>query len=198
MSTARPVQYTGVDGITLVGDEWPAEPSGRPTILMLHGWPDTYRLWDGMVAALAPQYRCVRFTLPGFETPAPGKTRTLAEMTAQLLAIVDTVSPTQPVTLLLHDWGCIFGYELAMRHPERVNRIVGIDIGDHHFGAAAFGAFGKSIDDRLMCNVFGIGAINSRHMLQSIEIIAPRVWNATGICKVVFVHLFDVRCITAK
>lgn len=64
------------------------EGRGSHTIVMLHGWPDTYRLWDGMVAALAPQYRCVRFTLPGFETPAPGKTRTLAEMTAQLLAIV--------------------------------------------------------------------------------------------------------------
>lgn len=108
---------------------------GSHTIVMLHGWPDSHRLWDGMVAALAPQYRCVRFTLPGFETPASGPTRSLADMTAQLLAILDTVSPHQPVTLLLHDWGCIFGYELAMRHPARVNRIVGIDIGDHNAGA---------------------------------------------------------------
>ncbi|MDZ7919705.1 alpha/beta fold hydrolase [Rhodoferax sp.] len=111
------------------------EGRGSQTIVMMHGWPDTHRLWDGMVAALAPQYRCVRFTLPGFETPTSGKTRSLAEMTAQLLAIVDTVSPGQPVTLLMHDWGCIFGYELAMRHPERINRIVGIDIGDHNAGA---------------------------------------------------------------
>ena len=35
-----------------------------------------------------------------------------------------------PVTLVLHDWGCIFGYQFCMRHPERVRRIVGVDIGD--------------------------------------------------------------------
>jgi len=32
--------------------------------------------------------------------------------------------------LLLHDWGCLFGYELAARHPQRVARIIGVDIGD--------------------------------------------------------------------
>lgn len=117
------------------GTEVFVEGTGPHTIVMIHGWPDTYRLWDGMVAALTPHYRCVRFTLPGFETPPTGVTRSLAQMTAQLLAIVDAVSPGQPVTLLLHDWGCIFGYELAARHPQRVARIVGIDIGDHNSGA---------------------------------------------------------------
>ena len=116
---------------------------GSHTVVMLHGWPDTHRLWDGMVGALAPQYRCVRFTLPGFEDPASAPARTLAQMTAQLLAIVDTVSPQQPVTLLLHDWGCVFGYELAMRHPDRVARIVGIDIGDHNSGAYLRALSGK-------------------------------------------------------
>ena len=33
---------------------------------------------------------------------------------------------------MLHDWGCIFGYELAMRHPQRVEAVVAIDIGDHN------------------------------------------------------------------
>ena len=114
------------------GTEVWVEGTGPHTIVMVHGWPDTHRLWDGMVTALAPHYRCVRFTLPGFEAPQTGPTRTLAQMTAQLLAIVDAVSPGQPVTLMLHDWGCIFGYELAMRHPARVHRMVGIDIGDHN------------------------------------------------------------------
>ena len=31
---------------------------------------------------------------------------------------------------MLHDWGCLFGYELAARHPQRVARIIGVDIGD--------------------------------------------------------------------
>jgi pimeloyl-ACP methyl ester carboxylesterase len=43
------------------------EGSGPKTVVMLHGWPDTHRLWDGQVAALKERFRCVRFTLPGFD-----------------------------------------------------------------------------------------------------------------------------------
>ena len=30
----------------------------------------------------------------------------------------------------MHDWGCVFGYQLVMRHPSLVSKIVGVDIGD--------------------------------------------------------------------
>jgi cis-3-alkyl-4-acyloxetan-2-one decarboxylase len=52
-----------------------------------------------------------------------------------LRQIVDRISPDKPVTLMLHDWGCIFGYEFAMRHAERVARVVAVDVGDHNSGA---------------------------------------------------------------
>ena len=45
------------------------EGQGPYTIVMVHGFPDTYRLWDGTVAALKDSYRCARFTLPGFVGP---------------------------------------------------------------------------------------------------------------------------------
>lgn len=117
---------------TVQGTEVLIEGQGDETIVCIHGWPDTLSLWDRTVQALQGRYRCVRFTLPGFEGPPPQgqKALTLAELTARLLAIVDAVSPGQPVSLLLHDWGCVFGYELAARHPERVARIAAVDIGD--------------------------------------------------------------------
>jgi pimeloyl-ACP methyl ester carboxylesterase len=45
-----------------------AHISGRTgaLIVMLHGWPDTHRLWDETVRALYPRWRCVRFDLPGY------------------------------------------------------------------------------------------------------------------------------------
>jgi cis-3-alkyl-4-acyloxetan-2-one decarboxylase len=101
----------------------------------MHGWPDTLRLWDGTVAALQDRYRCVRFNQPGFAPGSPRRMRTLDELVAHYAAIVDKVSPGRPVTLLLHDWGCIFGYQYAMRHPGRVARIIGVDIGDTNSGA---------------------------------------------------------------
>src|SRR6478735_2879020 len=38
------------------------EGTGPETIVMIHGWPDTYRLWDKQVEHLKDRYRCIRFT----------------------------------------------------------------------------------------------------------------------------------------
>ena len=100
------------------------------TVVMIHGWPDTYRLWDAQVTALAKTFRCVRFSLPGFEVAAPARRVSLDQMVALFGEIVDAVSPDAPVTLLLHDWGCVFGYQFAARQPQRVAQVIGIDVGD--------------------------------------------------------------------
>jgi pimeloyl-ACP methyl ester carboxylesterase len=119
--------------------------TGPETILMLHGWPDTAALWDFQVAAFSPHYRCVRFTWPGFEPGAPSKEHPLDDLIALCEQVVRETSPDQPVTLLLHDWGCLFGYQFAMRHPEMVARVIGVDIGDAGSSAhrAAIGIKGK-------------------------------------------------------
>jgi pimeloyl-ACP methyl ester carboxylesterase len=106
-----------------------------PTVLMLHGWPDTLALWDETVSAMNGNYRCVRLSLPGYDLNQPPRAVSLQSMTDLLAAVVDAVSPHEPVTLLLHDWGCLFGYEYAARHPQRVDRVVGVDIGDTSSGA---------------------------------------------------------------
>ena len=33
--------------------------SGPETLLMVHGWPDTFRLWHAQVAHFAPRWLCV-------------------------------------------------------------------------------------------------------------------------------------------
>jgi cis-3-alkyl-4-acyloxetan-2-one decarboxylase len=106
------------------------EGQGHKTLVLVHGWPDTLRIWDDTVAALKPHYRCVRFTLPGFEPGAPRQAWPLDEIVGVIERIVDQVSPGRPVTLLLHDWGCFFGYQYAARHATRVERVIGVDIGD--------------------------------------------------------------------
>jgi pimeloyl-ACP methyl ester carboxylesterase len=103
---------------------------GDEVILMLHGWPDTRALWDGSVAALQDRATCARLTLPGFESGP--QAISLDAMCALLREVAERVSPNRPVTLMLHDWGCIFGYEFAMRHPELVARVVAVDVGDHN------------------------------------------------------------------
>lgn len=103
---------------------------GPQTVVMLHGWPDTLRLWDGTVQALKAHWRCLRFTLPGFDLAQPGHARSLDEVIETLHRIVAQACPGERVILLLHDWGCLYGYQFALRHPERVSRVIGVDIGD--------------------------------------------------------------------
>ena len=106
-----------------------AEGSGPKAIVMVHGWPDTHRLWDAQAEALKARYRCVRFTLPGFD-PGPKRAYRLDELLETFRGIVERACPGERVTLLLHDWGCFFGYQFAMRFPALVERVVGVDIGD--------------------------------------------------------------------
>ncbi len=106
------------------------EGDGAETIFMVHGWPDTYRLWDAQVQLLKSRYRCVRFTLPGFDAAHARRTYSLDELTGFLKEAIEHVAPGQKVILMMHDWGCVFGYEFYMRNPQLVSKIVGVDIGD--------------------------------------------------------------------
>lgn len=106
------------------------EGEGREPILFIHGWPDTYRLWDRQVEALRAGYRCIRFTLPGFDPVHPRRVYPLDELIELIRRIVEQAAAGQKVTLLLHDWGCFFGYQFALRHPQLVARVIGVDVGD--------------------------------------------------------------------
>jgi pimeloyl-ACP methyl ester carboxylesterase len=103
---------------------------GAETIVMVHGWPDTLRLWDAQVQCLQTRYRCVRFSLPGFAAGDARRSYTLDELTGLLERIVVQCCPDGKAILLLHDWGCVIGYQFCMRHPHRVSRVIGVDIGD--------------------------------------------------------------------
>ena len=114
-----------IDGVEVI-----VEGQGPKAVVMIHGWPDTHRLWDGQVAALKDRYRCVRFTLPGYDLSQPGRAYSLDEVVETIRQVVAEACPGGRSTLLLHDWGCFFGYQFAMRHPEMVERVIGVDIGD--------------------------------------------------------------------
>ena len=147
-------QHQVIDGIDVF-----IEGQGPHTVLMVHGWPDTYRVWDAQVSALQEQYRCVRFTLPGFDISKPRRAYSLDETVRALLHIVEQVSPHDKVTLMVHDWGCVFGYQFYMCHPDRVARLVGIDIGD--------------TDSRQYQQSLGVAA---KLMVDAIESKAPRIY----------------------
>ena len=119
------------DLVTVADVDVHIEGDGAETIFMVHGWPDTYRLLDAQVQALKSRYRCVRFTLPGFDAAKARRAYSLDELTGFMKKLIEQLCPSQKVILMLHDWGCVFGYQFYMRHPRMVSKIVGVaSVGD--------------------------------------------------------------------
>ena len=129
------LQKSNVSTLQVDGIDVHIEGTGTDTIVMVHGWPDTLALWDSSVAALQATHRCVRFTLPGYNAALPARATSVRDMTVFIAKVVEAVSPGHPVIVMCHDWGCFFGYEFVARHPTKVQRLIGVDIGDHNRGA---------------------------------------------------------------
>lgn len=106
------------------------EGEGPVSIVFVHGWPDTDRLWDPQVEALRRTYRCVRFTLPGFERTPRHTVYSVDEVVDRIRQVVERTCPGERVTLLLHDWGCVYGFRFAASYPHLVARVIGADVGD--------------------------------------------------------------------
>lgn len=103
--------------------------NGEQTIIFIHGWPDTHEIWSAQMDFFSKDYKCVSFTLPGF-LKGDSKAYTLDDIIGKIDDVVEAVSPGQQVILMLHDWGCVFGYEYIMRNSAKVGKVVAIDIGD--------------------------------------------------------------------
>jgi pimeloyl-ACP methyl ester carboxylesterase len=114
---------------TIAGTEVFFEGTGQRTIVMLHGWPDTHESWRQQIDYFKSEYVCVSFTMPGFSKDDHNK-YSVSDVVERIRDIVDTVSPSDKVILLAHDWGCVFGYEYAMRYSDRVEKMIGMDVGD--------------------------------------------------------------------
>jgi pimeloyl-ACP methyl ester carboxylesterase len=173
-----------VDGVDIF-----IEGEGSETIVMIHGWPDTYRVWDAQVAELRHRYRCVRFTLPGFDITKPRRSYSLDAMMRVLLHIVNSVSQKQKVILMLHDWGCVFGYEFYMRNKALVSTIIGVDIGDAQSKAIARS---RSVGQKLMVSGYQstlalawaiggpVGNLMTRTMVRLLGAPSPKEYISVG------------------
>jgi pimeloyl-ACP methyl ester carboxylesterase len=83
---------------------------GTPTVVCVHGYPDDHTVWDGVVEELAGRYRVVTYDVRGAgrsDVPRDRAAYRLDRLEDDLLAVLDAVSPDQPVHLLAHDWGSI-------------------------------------------------------------------------------------------
>ncbi|MER7725024.1 SDR family oxidoreductase [Streptomyces sp. NPDC096323] len=91
--------------------------STRPTIVLVHGYPDSKEVWTEVARQLATQWHVVLYDVRGHgRSTAPVPLRggfTLEKLTDDFLAVADAVSPDRPVHLVGHDWGSVQAWEFA-------------------------------------------------------------------------------------
>ncbi|GAB1333983.1 alpha/beta hydrolase [Streptomyces sp. E-15] len=101
-----------------------ATAGAGPAVLLLHGFPHTWRLWTEVIGPLARRYRVIAPDLRGFgdsDRPADGyDAGTLAADAAGLLEALDA----GPAAVVGIDLGTPPAFLLAMRRPGLVRRLV--------------------------------------------------------------------------
>jgi pimeloyl-ACP methyl ester carboxylesterase len=103
-----------------------AGDANAPTVLLVHGWPDTHQLWHAVTDHLvASGLHVVSYDTRGMgETTDPGHVEgfALSELASDLFAVAEAVSPEGPVHVLGHDWGSVQSWE-AVCDPRAEGRI---------------------------------------------------------------------------
>jgi NAD(P)-dependent dehydrogenase (short-subunit alcohol dehydrogenase family)/pimeloyl-ACP methyl ester carboxylesterase len=97
----------------------------HPTVVLVHGYPDTSGVWDELAGLLAGRFHVVSYDVRGAgASTAPGSTAGYAfdRLTADLEAVIAEVSPDRPVHLVGHDWGSLQGWE-AVSTPRLAGRV---------------------------------------------------------------------------
>nr|WP_210246095.1 alpha/beta hydrolase [Methylobacterium gnaphalii] len=114
-----------VDGISIFYRE--AGPKDAPTIVLLHGFPSSSRMFDTLIPLLASRYHLIAPDYPGFgqsEAPSPARYHYtfdhLAETTNRLLEQLNI----DRYILYMQDYGGPVGFRILVQHPDRVSAIV--------------------------------------------------------------------------
>jgi pimeloyl-ACP methyl ester carboxylesterase len=112
-----------------------------PPVLLLHGWPDSHRLWRHQVAALgAAGYRTITPDLRGFgasDRPAEVDAYGLLSSVGDVTGILDHLAIDR-THVIGHDWGAALAWGIAAFLPDRVDHLAVLSVGH----PAGFGAAG--------------------------------------------------------
>jgi pimeloyl-ACP methyl ester carboxylesterase len=97
---------------------------GRPTLVLLPGYPSSTRAYVRLIDRLAPDWHTVAIDYPGFGSsdPLPGTPTfdRLAEVTGR---VIDQLG-IGDYAIYMFDFGAPVGFRLALRHDQRVRAII--------------------------------------------------------------------------
>jgi len=106
-------------------------PPGAPLVVLLHGFPETWRSWRHQLPALAGAgFRVVAPDQRGYgasDRPAGARAYALDELAADIAALLADCGAAR-AHVVGHDWGGMVAWWLAMHHPALVDRLAILNV----------------------------------------------------------------------
>ena len=161
-----------VDGLSIFYRE--AGPKDAPTILLLHGFPSSSRMFEPLFARLSDRYHLVAPDYPGFGHSDAPEPAAFAYTFDHLATVVDHFTQAVGLThysLYLQDYGGPVGLRLAIAHPERLDSLIIQNAVSHEDGLGplwatrrAFWADRAANEAALRANLISFNATRQRHL----------------------------------
>lgn len=110
-----------IDGLSIFYRE--AGPKDAPTLLLLHGFPSSSRMFEPLFARLSDRYHLVAPDYPGFghsDWPDPKKFAYTFDHIAEIMNHFAEALRLSRYTLYMQDYGGPVGFRMVLAHPERV------------------------------------------------------------------------------
>ncbi|MCA1498207.1 MULTISPECIES: alpha/beta hydrolase [unclassified Bradyrhizobium] len=139
-STRQSIAYRSIeiDGLEIFYRE--AGSVDAPTVLLLHGFPSSSRMWEPLLPLLADRYHLIAPDYPGFGHSSAPPTSDFTYTFDRLAQIMDTFVTKLGLAkyvLFVQDYGGPVGFRLALAHPERVRSIVVQNAVSHEQGLSS-------------------------------------------------------------
>ena len=115
-----------------------------PAVVLLHGWPQTWRAWRKVIPLLEGQYTVIAPDLRGLgqsSLAADGYAK--RQVAADVWTLVHDVLDHAEFFLAGHDWGGPTAFSLALDHPQAVRKLAILDVAIPGDGAANISQGGK-------------------------------------------------------
>lgn len=98
--------------------------SGERTIVLVHGWKGSHRMWDPAIHRLAKDFRVIAFDNRGMgESDKPGGRYDFGVLAEDLAFVLQTLD-ARDVTLVGWSMGCTISLEYLGRGGDRAGRLV--------------------------------------------------------------------------
>ena len=114
-----------VDGVSIFYRE--AGRPDAPTLLLLHGFPSSSRMFEPLLTRLSAKYHLVAPDYPGFgysDAPSSKEFSYTFDHITQMMQRFTEVLGLQHYVLYMQDYGGPVGFRLAIAHPERVQGFI--------------------------------------------------------------------------